>query len=112
MSVRHSGGPSQRVGSKALGLSVESYGGLLSSILLNKVPSEILLIVNRGLLGDSWDLDKILELFEAELTARERTAPTHQLLWHLQVLDVCIVVRVTPQPVAQLFQQWMQGNGR
>ena len=39
-------------GLKALGVSVESYGGLLSSVLLNKLPSEIRLIVNRGLLGD------------------------------------------------------------
>ena len=63
-------------GLKALGVSVESYGGLLSSVLLNKLPSEIRLIVNRSLLGDSWDLDRILELFEAELTVRKRVVAT------------------------------------
>ena len=36
-------------GLKALGISSESYGSLLSSILLNKLPPEIRLIVSRGL---------------------------------------------------------------
>ena len=36
--------------------------------------SEIHLILSRGLSGDDWDLIKILELFEAELRAREMAA--------------------------------------
>ena len=55
---------------KALGVSVEPYGGLLSSVLLSKLPPEIRLMVSRGLSGDSWELDELLNLFEAELTAR------------------------------------------
>ena len=58
---------------KALGVSAESYGGLLASILLNKLPPEVRLIVSRGLTSDNWELDKLVELFEAELDARERT---------------------------------------
>ena len=58
-------------GLKALGVSAESYGGLLSSVLLSKLPPEIRLIVSRGLSGDHWELDEILNLLEAELTARE-----------------------------------------
>lgn len=57
---------------KALGVSAESYGGLLASILLNKLPPEVRLIVSSGLTSDNWELDKLVELFEAELDARER----------------------------------------
>ena len=58
-------------GLKALGISSESYWSLLSSILLNKLPPEIRLIVSRGLAEETWDLDQMLRIFEAELNARE-----------------------------------------
>ena len=57
---------------KALGVSAESYGGLLASILLSMLPPEVRLIASRGLTSDNWELDKLVELFEAELDARER----------------------------------------
>ena len=50
---------------KALGISSESYGSLLSSILLNKLPPEIRPIVSRGLAEEKWDLDQMLRIFEA-----------------------------------------------
>ena len=62
-------------GLKALGISSESYGSLLSSILLNKLPPEIRLIVSRGLAEEMWDLDQMLRIFETELNARERATP-------------------------------------
>ena len=70
-------------GLKALGISSESYGSLLSSILLNKLPPEIRLIVSRGLAEEMWDLDQMLRIFETELNARERataTLPVKKLL--------------------------------
>ena len=63
---------------KALGVTSESYGALLSSTLLNKLPPEIRLIVSRGLTDDGWNLDTIPQLFEAELLARERATSTSQ----------------------------------
>ena len=61
-------------GLRALGVDANSYGVLLSSTLLNKLPAEIRLIVSRGLANDGMDLDKMLELFEVELSARERAS--------------------------------------
>jgi hypothetical protein len=61
-------------GLKALGVTAESYGGLLAPILLTKLPAEIRLIVSRGLSEEDWDLVRMLEIIEAELIARERAA--------------------------------------
>ena len=56
-------------GLKALEVPVESY-----AVLLSKLSPEICLVVSRGLSGDSWELDEILNLLDAEITAREMAA--------------------------------------
>ena len=61
-------------GLKSLGVSADSYGSLLSSVLLNKLPQEIRLIVSRKAGSDDWQLDKLMELLEEEVQARERAA--------------------------------------
>ena len=40
-------------GLKALGVTSESYGSLLSSVLTNKVPQEVRLIANREVKGET-----------------------------------------------------------
>ena len=45
---------------KSLRVSPDSYGTLLSSVLLNKLPSEIQLIASRRVDEDSWSLDALL----------------------------------------------------
>ena len=57
---------------KSLGVSPDSYGTLLSSVLLNKLPSEIRLLVSRKVDEDSWSLDALLKVVEEEIRARER----------------------------------------
>ena len=52
-------------GLRALGVPSDSYGGLLSSILINKLPPELRLIVSRELSEADWDLDKILRIIES-----------------------------------------------
>ena len=59
---------------KALGVASESYGSLLSSVLLNKLLQDLRLIVSRRIPDLEWDLDSLLRVVEEELTARERTA--------------------------------------
>ena len=49
---------------KSLGVPRETYGGLLSSILMIKLPQEM------G--NDDWQLDQLLAIFKRELEARER----------------------------------------
>ena len=57
---------------KSLGVSRESYGGLLSSILMNKLPQEFRLVITREMGDDNWQLDQLLDIFKRELEARER----------------------------------------
>ena len=57
---------------KALGVEPESYGAMLSSVLLTKLPPDIRLIVSRKVSADELDMDSLLETFEQELIARER----------------------------------------
>ena len=56
----------------SLGVKVESYSSLLSSVLLNKLPEEIQLLVSRKVPEKDWGLTSLLEVFEEELQARER----------------------------------------
>ena len=61
-------------GLRALGVPPDSYGGLLTSVLVNKLPPEIRLIVSRAMTGESWDLDQVMKIFEQEVDARERAS--------------------------------------
>ena len=60
-------------GLKSLGISAESYGSLLSSVLINKLPTEFQLIVSHTVTGDNWELDRLLQTVETEISARERS---------------------------------------
>ena len=57
---------------RALGVEPESYGTMLSSVLLSKLPPELRLIVSRKVPADNLDMGTLLETFEQELIARER----------------------------------------
>ena len=60
---------------KSLGVAPESYGSLLSSVLLNKMPQEIQLIVSRNLADSDWtklDAMLLIRAVEEEIEARER----------------------------------------
>ena len=59
-------------GLRALGVSTESYGGMLTSILMSKLPAEIRLIVNRELTDDTWSITNVLKSVEKELRIKER----------------------------------------
>ena len=59
---------------KALGVDPDSYGAMLSSVFLNKLPPELRLIISRQAPGSAIDVDTLMKMVENELTARERTA--------------------------------------
>ena len=63
-------------GLRALGVPAESYGGLLTSVLVNKLPPEIRLIVSREMTAGRWDLDGVMKILEREVDARERASST------------------------------------
>ena len=56
---------------KALGVTSDSYGGLLSSVVMNKLPAELRLILTRKVEDDDWQLDVIMEQLLKEIEARE-----------------------------------------
>ena len=57
---------------KSLGVPSSSYGSLLSSIIMNKLPQDLRLVVSREIKDDEWQLDRIFLVLENELEARER----------------------------------------
>ncbi len=58
-------------GLRALGVLAETYGGLLTSVLVNKLPSEIRLIVSREATAGKWELDGVMRTLEREVEARD-----------------------------------------
>ena len=56
---------------KNLGVESESYGSLLSTVVMDKLPEEIKLIVSRNIKQDTWTLTNVLNVINAELRARE-----------------------------------------
>ena len=58
----------------ALGVTADSYGGLLTSILMNKLPSEILLIISREPTEEKRDVEKLIKIIDREVDAREWSA--------------------------------------
>ena len=57
---------------KSLGVTVESYGSLLSSVLINKLPLELRLTASRKFGdADSWDFKALLQVIEEEVQAEE-----------------------------------------
>lgn len=61
-------------GIKALGAPSASYGSLLSSVLMSKVPQEVRLIISREVKGGDWELDRLLAVMHQESEPRERAA--------------------------------------
>ena len=65
-------------GLKALEVDSESYGSLMVSILMNKMPSEIRLIVSRSLKTENWDFNEVMQIMEQKVHARERSFTSTQ----------------------------------
>jgi len=57
---------------KSIGVAADSYGSLLSSVLLNKLPAEVRLLISRKVPEGEWSLDVLLKELQEELQARER----------------------------------------
>lgn len=61
-------------GLKSLGVTTDSYGSLLSSVLLKKLPTDVRLLISRKVPEKDWSLDALLKELQEELRARERIA--------------------------------------
>ena len=54
-----------------LGIRTEHYGLLVIPIILEKLPDEIRLVINRKLGTNNWCIDDVLEILKHEIVARE-----------------------------------------
>ena len=67
---------SQVGGLKSLGVESSSYRSLLFSMLLQKLPPELQLVLSRKIGEHDWNLDALLKQLEEEIEARERAMPS------------------------------------
>lgn len=95
---------------KALGVEPESYGAMLSSVLLSKLPPELRLIVSRKVSADDLEMGSLLETFEQELIARERAnnpavSPTRHVQNRGRPSTSAFVVTTPGQPACAFCRQ-------
>ena len=65
---------------RSLGIEPASYGAMLSSVFLAKLPQEVRIVVSRKSLSkDEPSMEEMMKAFEEELTARERVSVSSQL---------------------------------
>ena len=64
---------------QSLGISPDTYGSLLSPVLLTKLPPDMRLIISREVSGSSLNMDTLLKNFSQELSARESANPSSVL---------------------------------
>ena len=57
---------------KSLEVPLNSYGNLLSSLFMNRLPQELRLIISRQIGDEEWHIDEIMTILEREISARER----------------------------------------
>lgn len=55
----------------ALSVDPVSYGSLLSSVLLSKIPQEFCLIISQEVPQENWEFEAILMIIEREIEAKE-----------------------------------------
>ena len=65
---------------KAFGVELETYGAMLSSVLLGKLPTDLRLIISRKTSDTELTLSNLQKVMEEELTARERTVNLREKL--------------------------------
>ncbi len=56
-------------------MAAETYGSLLASVLMNKLPNDLRLIIGRKIGELDWQLDTIMTELLQEVEARERANP-------------------------------------
>ena len=84
---------------RAQRVTAETYGSLLASVLMNKLPSDLRLIIRRKIGEADWQLDTIMTELLQKVEARERANP---LLSSIQTTRRRVVGK-TPPTAATLF---------
>ena len=99
-------------GLRALGVPATAYGGILSSVLVNKLPPEIRLIVSREMTGDGWNLDKVMKIIERELDARVRASvPTSSSNPRRRMPTAATLIASNSEPTGEHITRVYCGQG-
>jgi len=59
---------------KSLGVPLDAYGNMLSSLFMNRLPQELCLIISREIGDAEWSIDQLMRIAECEISARERAS--------------------------------------
>ncbi|KAL5502091.1 hypothetical protein EMCRGX_G008809 [Ephydatia muelleri] len=59
---------------QSLGVPSSSFGAMLASVIMNKLPHDLHLAVSKEITDGEWDLKKVMAVVEKEIDARERAA--------------------------------------
>ena len=57
---------------QSLGIEEENYGSFLAPIILERLPHEVELNINRNLNDELWNLTRLLNIIKLEINAREK----------------------------------------
>jgi len=58
---------------RSLEVPLDSYGNLLSSLVINRLPQDLRLIISREVGNAEWHIDQLMAIVAREISARERT---------------------------------------
>jgi len=64
---------------KSLEVPLDSYGNLLSSLFMNRLPQELCVIISREIGDEEWNIDQLMDIVEREVSARERASAGSQV---------------------------------
>ena len=111
---------SQVRGLKSLGVSSDSYGSLLYSVLLSKLPQDLRLVISREVSDDDWELGGLMTLLEKEIRPEKGQPlkpPRHKRRPQIspEQLPPCLAriqIQVQPAPTVIIsFFPFLQGSG-
>ena len=57
---------------RSLEVPLDSYGNLLSSLVMNRLPQDLRLIISREVGNAEWHIDQLMAIVAREISARER----------------------------------------
>ena len=63
----------------SLGCASDTYGTMLIPIIMEKLPTEISLLISRKFGNEEWDIKEILKELEKELLAREKVVEAEEI---------------------------------
>ena len=98
---------------KGIGISTESYGTLLTPIIMSKIPPEMRLLVSRKL-TDEWDLKGTLKILGEEISLREKCtyAPIDAANGSSGIQNFKSKPRVSPESTTATFMVGNEGMTR